>query len=234
MNLVIISTGNYSDINNRDFKRSDQKIMIEGEYLIERIIKIGRNNGIKKVFCLINSHEVELKNYLSIKNFGIPVKLFVEDKENSLHSLFVAAPFLMKEPFFLVTMDLFFLENEFSEFITYSLLQEYIDGVLAVTKFNHEKENPICVAMNDEEVILKFSDSKDGYSWAVGGIYYFSPNVFDEMEYVLQAGISSLSKALQLLIVKGYILKGFSFSKIINLGNVTDIVKVKEIIRGNE
>lgn len=233
MNLVIISTGSNTSINNRNLKNSNNTITIEGEYLIERIIKIGRNNGITKIFCLINSHEVELKNYLSTNNFGIQVKLFVQDTENSLHSLFVIAPYLMKEPFFLITTDLFFIENEFSEFITYSLLQEYIDGVLAVTKFNYENENPICVAMNDEEIILKFSDSKDGYSWAVGGIYYFLPNIFDEMEYVLQAGISTLSKALQLLIVRGYILKGFSFSKIINVSNITDIVKAKDLINGN-
>jgi NDP-sugar pyrophosphorylase family protein len=230
MNLVIIGTNNTSCINTEGLNGFKPMIKINDEYPIERIIRIGRTNGIKKVFCITNSHDPELKQYLSENNFGVPLKLFVQDTENSLHSLFVLAPFLMKEPFFLITMDTVFIENEFSEFVTYSLMQEDTDGVLAVTK-NGNDEKPLCVAMNDEDIILKFSDSRDGYSWATGGIYYFLPNVFNEMVYSIQSGISSLSKSLQLLIVRGYVLKGFSFSKIINVNHVADITKAKDLIR---
>lgn len=233
MNLLIISENNKSNINKEELKSLDPGIKINGEYLIERIIRIGRNNGIEKVFCLLNSNELELKHHLLTNNFRVPVKVIVQDTESSLHSLFVMAPFLMKEPFFLVTKDLIFSENEFSEFITYSLLQEDTDGVLAVTRYLNEKES-LYVAMNDEDIILKFSDSKDGYSWANGSIYYFLPAVFNEMEYAIQGGISNLKKALQLLISKKYILKGFSFSKIIKVENLTDIVKAEDLISTNK
>ena len=228
MNLAIIGADKSSGIK-EELKSTKHMMKINGEYLVERIIRIGQTNRINKIFCIINTHEPELKNYLSKNKFGIPVKLFVQDTENSLHSLFVMAPFLMKEPFFLVTIDMVFNENEFSEFIAYSLLQEDADGVLAVSKYIEDKE-PICVAMNEEDIILKFSDSRDGYSWAAGGIYYFLPNVFNEMEYALQAGISNLSKILQILIVKKYILKGFSFSKIIKVDNSNDIAKAENLI----
>ncbi len=229
MNLAIIGSNNSSGLKTKGLKSSKSMMKIMGEYPVERIIRIGRSNGIKKIFCLIDPHEYEYKHYLSTIDFGIPLKLFIQSTENSLHSLFVLAPFLMKEPFFLVNMDTVFNENEFKEFVTFSLLQEDADGTLAITRY-YDNEKPLCVAMDDKDIIIKFSDSKEGYSWKTGGIYYFLPNVFNEMGYALQAGISNLSKSLQLLITRGYILKGFSFSKIINVEKTADLVKAENLI----
>jgi CRISPR/Cas system-associated protein endoribonuclease Cas2 len=46
--------------------------------------------------------------------------------------------------------------------------------------------------------------------------------------------MSGIEKFLQLLIAGGYILKAFSFSKIIKIENASDIVKAEELIRGIE
>jgi NDP-sugar pyrophosphorylase family protein len=200
---------------------------IKGEYLIERIIRIGRTNGITRVFCILNSHEPELEHYLSTNNSGIPTKLIVPNLRSPMHILFALASVQNKEPFFLVNANSVFLESEFSEFVTYSLLQEDSDGALAVTKHINDQK-PLSVAMTDEDIILKFNDSKDGYNCVNGGIYYFSPSIFDETKYALQAGIVRLEKFLQLLIIKGYILKGFSFSKIIKVENAADIGKAED------
>jgi NDP-sugar pyrophosphorylase family protein len=233
MNIAIIEADNSSCIKREGLKSSKHMMKVKGEYLIERIIRIGSINGVKKVFCVINSHEPELEHYLSTKNFGIPLELIAQDIGNSMHNLFALAPFLSKEPFFLANIDSVFIESEFSEFVTYSLLQEDADGVLAVTRYNDD-EKPLCVAMNDKDLILKFSNSKEGYNWATGGIYYFTHKIFDEIKYPLQAGISTLEKFLQLLILKGYILKGFSFSKIINVEHVADIAEAENLITGNK
>ena len=206
---------------------------IKGEYLVERIIRIGRINGISKVFWVINSHEPELKNYLSRNNFGIPLKLIELDMKDPIHNLVTLASFLTKEPFLLTNSDSVFIESEFSEFVTYSLLQEDADGILAITRYN-DNDKPLCVAMNDEDIILKFSNIKEGYSWATGGIYYFSPEIIKETKYALQTGISGLEKFLQLLIMRGYTLKGFSFSKIIRVENVGDITKAEDLIKRNK
>jgi NDP-sugar pyrophosphorylase family protein len=233
MNIVIIQDDNSSCIKTDGLKSSKHMVKVKGEYLIERIIRIGRNNGVKKVFCVINSHEPELKNHLSTKNFGIPLKIISPGKGSFIHSLFALSPFLINESFFLTNTESVFNESEFSEFVTYSLLQEYADGVLAITRYN-ENEKPLCVAMNDEDIILKFSDSKEGYSWSTGGIYYFSPKIFNEMKYSFQSGESGLGEFLRFLIDRGYILKGFSFSKIINVKYAADITKAENLIKGNK
>jgi len=233
MNLAIIE----KDINSHNetgrLKSSKCMMKINGEYLIERIIRIARVNGITKVICIIKSHEPELKNYLLKNNFGIPTKLITPDPRNYMYYLFALASAQNKEPFFFANTNSTFLENDFSEFVTYSLLQEDADGVIAVTK-NINDEKPLCVAMNDEDIILKFSNSKEGYSWVNGGIYYFTPKIFSEAKYAVEAGLSGIEKFLQLLIVRGNILKGFSFSKIVKIENTADIVKAEDLITGNK
>ena len=88
--------------------------------------------------------------------------------------------------------------------------------------------------MDEQDIIIKFSDSKEGYNWATGGIYFFSPRIFDEVETALEKGILRLRNFLRFLISKGYVLKGFSFSKIIDVDHISDIVKAELFIKGAE
>ena len=233
MNLAIIGAGESSRIKAEGLKGSKHLIKINGESLIERIIRFAKQNGIKKVFCIINEQEPELKEFLLHSNFGIPLQLVVKSTPSSMHSLFALAPFLKKESFCLTTVDSVFTENEYSEFLSYSKFQDDIDGVLAVTRYIDD-EKPLCVAMDEQDIIIKFSDSKEGYNWATGGIYFFSPRIFDEVETALEKGILRLRNFLRLLISKGYVLKGFSFSKIIDVDHISDIVKAELFIKGAE
>ena len=229
MNLAIIGAGESSRLRAEGLKIPKHLIKIKGEHLIERTIRIARKNEIQKVYCIINSHEPELQNYLLTNNFGIPLKLIVQDTQSSMHSLFVLSPYLMNESFCLATTDSVFLENEFADFINYSLLHKNVDGTLAVTKFIDD-EKPLCVDLDEENTILKFSDSKEGYSWATGGIYYFSPKIFDKMCFALKTKVSRLRNFLRLLIKNDYKLKAFPFSKIIDVDHIQDIQRAQEFI----
>jgi len=233
MNLAIIGAGESSRIKAEGLKCPKHLVKINGEYLIERIIRIARTNGANKAYCIINTHEPKLKDYLLTNDFKIPVEITIQDTQSSMHSLFALAPYLMKESFCLATVDSVFLESEFSEFVKYSLLNEDIDGALAVTNYIDD-EKPLCVAMDEEDTILKFSDFKEGYNWVTGGIYYFSPGIFDEMEFAIERNITKLRNFLRLLVNRGYILKGFSFSKIIDIDHLSDIKKAESFIRGIE
>lgn len=233
MNLAIVGAGESSRIKAEGLKGSKHLIKINGESLIERIIRIAKQNGINGVLCIINEQEPELKEFLLHHNFEIPFKLVVKSTASSMHSLFELAPFLKKESFCLATVDSVFTENEYSEFLSYSKYQDDIDGVLAVTRYIDD-EKPLCVSMDEQDTILKFSDSKEGYNWATGGIYFFSPRIFNEIDYALESGIIRLRNFLRLLVKKGYVLKGFSFSKIIDVDHISDIAKAESFINGNE
>ncbi len=230
MNLAIIGAGESSRIKAKGWKRSKHMVTLNGECIMGRTIRIARAIGTRKVYCIINSHEPELKNYLLTTNFGLLLELTIQDTPSSMHSLFALAPYLMKESFCLVTVNSVFPEREFSEFINYSLLNNEIDGTLAITRYIDD-EKPLCVAMNEEDIIMKFSDSKDGYNWATGGVYFLSPRIFDVMEYALEIGIYGLRNFLRLLVAKDYILKGYSFSKIVDVDHVSDIRIAEQLIR---
>jgi NDP-sugar pyrophosphorylase family protein len=233
MNLAIIGAGESSRLKAEGLRNSKHLIKINGEYLIERIIRIAKKNGTKNVFCIINSHEPELKEYLLKTNFGIPLKLVIKDTVSSMHSLFALAPYLTNEPFCLATTDAVFLEKDFSEFIDYSILQKQTDGILAITKYIDD-EKPLCVLINESNTILEFSDSRDGYNWATGGIYYFSPKIFNEIESALETGILRLRNFFRHLLNKGYSLRGFSFPKIIDVDHVSDIKKAEKFLMTEE
>lgn len=229
MNLAIIGAGKSSRLKAEGLKVSKHLIELNGEHLIERIIRIGRENGLKKVFCIINSHEPEVKEYLLTNDFRIPLKLIVQDTESSMHSLFALSPHLTNEPFCLATTDSVFLENEFADFINYCISNQEADGTLAVTQFIDD-EKPLCVDLDNRNNITKFSDLKDGYRWATGGIYYFSPRIFEEIPLALATRVTRLRNFLRLLIENDYKLKAFQFSKIIDVDHVSDIKIAKEFL----
>jgi NDP-sugar pyrophosphorylase family protein len=229
MNLAIIGAGESSRLKAEGLKSSKHLIKINGEYLIERIIRIAKKNGIEKVYCIINSHEPELKGYLLNTNFGIPLKLVIKDTVSSMHSLFALASYLTDESFCLATTDSVFLEKDFSEFINYCISQTDTDGILAITQFIDD-EKPLCVLMNENNTILEFSDSKKGYNWATGGIYYFTPKIFNEIESALETKIFRLRNFFRHLLNRGYLLRGFSFPKIIDVDHISDIKKAEEFL----
>ena len=233
MNLVLIESETNSLTPTKGLQSSKGMIKVKDEYLIERIIRIGLINGIKRVFCIINFPEPELEHYISSKNFRIPIKFIAPHHESYMHILFALSSVYNKEPFLLANINSFFLESEFSEFVTYSSMQDHADGTIAVTRHIND-EKPLGVAMNDEDIILKFNDSKDGYSWFNGGICYFSPQILYETKNAFLDSVSKIEQFLQLLIASGYILKGFSFAKIIKIENAADIINADDLIKLNE
>ncbi len=145
-----------------------------------------------------------------------------------MHTLFALAPKLSDGPFCLATVDSVFLENEFREFIHFAKSDKLAHGILAVTDFIHD-EKPLRVRLDSDLRILGFCDSH--LKWATGGIYYFSPKIFDEIPLALEMGIQRLRNFLKLLISREYILKAFPFSKIIDIDHKSDIDEAEEFIR---
>ena len=229
MNLAIIAAGESSRLKAEGLKTSKSMIRVNGECLIERIIRIARHHGANRTVCIINRREPELREFLASADFGMPLKLLVKDTTSSMHSLFALAPFLTEAPFCLAATDSVFRETEFAGFISFSLRQKNLDGVLAVTSFIDD-EKPLCVSLDDEKRILAFSDSPEGAGWATGGIYYLSPRIFDLMEKARQKGISRLRNYFKVLVSEGYVFKGFAFSKIIDLDRPSDIREAERFL----
>jgi NDP-sugar pyrophosphorylase family protein len=230
MNYAIIAAGESTRIKTEGLNTPKHLIKLGSEYLIERIIRIASENGANIISCIINENEPELKEYLHNNKFSVPVKCIVKNTRSSMHSLFELSPYNSEEPFVLLTTDSVFDEKEFASFINYSTEQKEVEGILAVTNYIDD-EKPLCVRINEKGLIKEFGDSKEGYIWATGGLYYLNPSIFNEMQYALATGINHLRNYFRLLINKNYRLRTYHFSKIIDVDHVTDIKKAEDFIK---
>jgi hypothetical protein len=211
MNLIVFS----NNITIPDKNIEEFILEIEIEHLFSRIIRIAKENNIKSVYCIIDRSETLLNKYISEQHdLGIVVNVIIKTKQSMLHELFSLSPDLKSSPFCMVSFNSLFSADDFSKFINYSLFKDDIEGIISLTHLKDEKA-PLCVALNEEDRIIKFSNTTEGYNWIIKDICFFYPHFFDEMQYALQTGISGLQNYLQLLISKGYQLNGFIFSSIL-------------------
>lgn len=182
------------------------------EPLVAKLIRCCSQYGITNVYCTLNDREEELYKYLSTENFQIPVQCTLRAANGPLKGLLTFEPALRKAPFMLATVTTDIEEEGLVKFIISAAQYDDVDGILALTRSTHI-EHPLCVAMNDTDTILKFSDSKDGYNWAVNGPSFFSPEIFNEMHEAVEMGMETLGDFFRLLCTRGYVLKGMPYGE---------------------
>jgi NDP-sugar pyrophosphorylase family protein len=227
----IIAAGEGSRLRSEGITVPKALVQIDGVPLIERLLKIFVRNGISEVVCIVNEHSLDVKRFLEEKSFGVPVQVIVQTTPSSMHSLFALAPYLMDGQFLLSTVDPVFDETEFANFIRNGSHQQSLDGMLAITNYIDD-ESPLYVHLDIENRILMFSKSEPT-PWVTGGMYIFSPRIFNEIDTALNAGFERLRNFLGHLIVCKYSLKGFPFSKIIDVDHVHDIRVAEEMLRAH-
>jgi len=229
MTFAIIAAGEGSRLRAEGVTVSKPLVRLQGVPMIERIIGIAVRTGAERFCCIINEESNDLREYFSSHEFDIPVKIIVKSTPSSMHSLFALAPLLKDGPFCLTTVDAVFIEDEFKRYLAKASQIQGVDGLLAVTRFVDD-EKPLFVEMNNQNRILKFSDQRDELEWVTGGIYYFSPRVFDVMDGALGRRMNRLRNLLRYLLECGYALEGFPFSKIVDVDHVGDIAVAEKFL----
>lgn len=232
MVLGIIAAGESSRMRAEGIPIPKPLVAIGGIPIIERIIGSASRKGISTVCCIVNEQSLELKDHLQSMKLGVEIEVLVRSTPSSMHSLFALEPMLRKESFFLSTADTVFQEEEFGRFVSYVEHQKNLDGVLAVTQFVDD-EKPLCVTMDQDRQILAFNDETSPGAWATGGIYYFTPRVFDEMHTAEERRIVRLRNFLRLLLERGYVFEGYPFSKIIDVDHLHDVTMAEEFVRAD-
>lgn len=229
MKLAIIGAGEGSRLKEEGITIPKPLIKICGVPLLERIIRIAAANGLSSAHLIINEAFGEVKQYLDSIDFGIPIDCRLLSTPSSMHTLFALAPQIADEPFCLTTVDTVFREDEFRNFISYIKSEKTADGVLAITDFIDD-EKPLCVALDKDYRICAFADARGDLTYATGGIYYFRPGIFREIPAALDKNISRLRNFLRHLVEKGYLLKAFPFSKIIDVDHLSDIQAAEQFL----
>lgn len=198
--------------------------------MINRLLDIAVRNGATRIAMIISDEAADVRAHLDGLNLPIPLDLLVKSTPSSMHSLFALSPVLRTDQFCLMTTDSVFREAEFREFLAFCRQSAGADGILALTSFIDD-ERPLCVQMDEHRRILSFSDFKGELQWATGGIYSFSPRVFDSMDEAVACGVTRLRNFLRFLLERQYRLSGFPFSKIVDVDHVSDIEAAEEFLR---
>lgn len=231
MKAGIIAAGEGSRLRSEGIAVPKPLVEVSGVPLIERLITTFIRNGISEVVCIINDYSLEVKRFVEEKKFDVPIRFVVQTTPSSMHSLFALAPYLREEQFLLSTVDPIFDERELASFLRHAHTRRFVDGILAVTSYIDD-ETPLYVQMNHLHRIEKFSKLEKTV-WVTGGIYIFSPRIFNEIDNVLHSGIERLRNFLGHLIQQGYTLEGFPFSKIVDVDHIHDISVAEELLRAH-
>ncbi|MCH8325848.1 MAG: NTP transferase domain-containing protein [Bacteroidetes bacterium] len=229
MNFGIIAAGEGSRLKKENAGISKPLLKVNGIPLIERLFTIAENNGAESINCIVNEESEDVHEYIKNRNFKVPFNFIIKSTPSSLHSFFALAPLLKGKPFCVTTVDSIFNEDEFKMFLNNSKNINNFDGVLAVTDFIDD-EKPLCVEVNYNMKIISFHDEAANHKYATGGIYYFKSDIFPMMEKVLNNNVMRLRNFLKQLLIKGYQLKAYPFSKMIDVDHLKDLAAAEEFL----
>ena len=160
MNYAIIAAGEGSRLRKEGFQSVKPLVQIKGEYLIERLIRIFKDNGAESISIIINEESSELKSYLDSKDWGVKINLIVKSTPSSLHSFWNIIQNTGITECCLTTVDTIFNERDFKEYISAFQTDQTVDALMGVTEYIDD-EKPLYVQTDENNNILAFCDTKD-------------------------------------------------------------------------
>jgi NDP-sugar pyrophosphorylase family protein len=231
MDYAIIAAGEGSRLAKGGFPLPKPMVTLNGEMLIDRLITIFTQNEQAVVRIIINEQSPKLEEHLSDRKFSPALKIVKKSTPSSLHSfyeLLQAAPEL--EAICLTTTDTVFKEEEFAQFIQAFEADKELDGLMAVTSFIDD-ESPLFVSVDAENNITAFTDQNTtNTTFVSGGIYCLRRKALDTALQSVEQGVSRMRNFQRQLLNNNLKIKAFSFSKIVDIDHVRDILTAEQFL----
>ena len=196
-------------------------VPVGGVPIIERLLRSLLRCGIDAVEIIVNEESPAVREYVEGLGLGAPIGFTVRTTPSSMHSFFELAPRLGDGRFLLTTVDSVFDEADLRRLLAVASNDARADGHLAVTDFVDD-ENPLYVDAGPDGRIRSFSKT-DRSRWITGGLYALSARVFEEIGPARELGITRLRNFLAHLVARGYDLRIFPFSAIVDVDRPDDI-----------
>lgn len=231
MKFAIIAAGEGSRLQQEGVALPKPLVNIHGEAMIDRLLRIFRENGAKEIVLIVNTlNPMTEQHILRLKEEGkaSDVKMVVKSTPSSMHSFAELAPYLSDDMFCLTTVDTIFREAEFKSYISNFKQSEY-DGCMAVTDYIDD-EKPLYVATDSDLNIVGFHDQNEGDKYISGGIYCLHPNALKTLDRCMKEGQSRMRNFQRALVADGLKLKACPFSKILDVDHAEDIAKAEAFL----
>lgn len=243
MKFAILAAGEGSRLALEGVELPKPLVKINGEAMIDRLIRIFKDNGAEEIVIITNNLTPLTQNHLrDLQTKDESIKLIVKTTPSSMHSFYELKPLIGNGKFCLTTVDTIFREKEFGEYIDAFKAYEG-DGMMAVTDYIDD-EKPLYISTDAEMNITGFHDSlenfaasepgKDGKSvckYISGGIYCLNEKAFTTLDKCINSGMSRMRNFQRQLVFDGLKLKAYQLSKILDVDHASDIEKAESFLK---
>ena len=237
MRYAIIAAGEGSRLKEEGISTPKPLVMVNGERLIDRLIRIFMERQASEIVVICNDLYPEVAEHLrELQEEGVPLKYVVKTTESSMHSLHEIAPMLSGEDFILTTVDTYFDEMEFKNFVQ-AFQETDADGLMGVTDFcDDEKplyvETKATVDETDLRTITAFLDKTDNITYVSAGIYGLRDNSLGTLEKCISEGQSRMRNFQRALLTDGLKLLAYPIGKVLDIDHKEDIDLVQKKVLG--
>ena len=231
MKFAIIAAGKGSRLREEGINLPKPLVELNGEKLIDRLIRIFIHNGATEIIVICNDLYPEVNSHLaSLEQQGLPLRHIVKTTESSMHSLHEMAPLLQDDKFILTTVDTVFSERMFSQFVQ-AFCNSDADGIMAVTDYCDD-EKPLYVLTNADKtqlpVIKGFHDEEPKHddcetTYISAGIYGLSSPALTILGDCISKGMSRMRNFQRALIANGQQLRAFPLGTVMDIDHRSDL-----------
>ncbi len=246
MKFAILAAGEGSRLAHEGIEQPKPLVKINGEAMIDRLIRIFMENDAEEIFVITNNLTKLVQEHLDeLISSKIPLKVFVKTTPSSMHSFYELKKHIGNGRFCLTTVDTIFHEHEFASYISEFNASHY-DGMMAATDYIDD-EKPLYISTDADHIITGFHDSIDLYKQSAagrsgtsecryisGGIYCLDSNSFPTLDKCINSGMSRMRNFQRQLVSDGLRLKAYCFSKIIDVDHADDIKKAEELLNSTK
>lgn len=234
MNYGIIAAGEGSRLAQEGINLPKPLVRLNGEPMIERLLRIFLENDAESVSVIVNERMTEVSERLREiqKEFPVELNLIVKSTPSSMHSFYELSKVLSgKGRFIVTTVDTIFQEKPFGEYASaYSRADESIDGMMAMTDYIDD-EKPLYIRTDSQLDIEGFyNEPFPGVRYISGGIYGLSEKGFGILQECIDKGVSRMRNYQRALVESGLKLKGFPLGKIIDVDHASDIAVAENFL----
>ena len=235
MKFAIISAGEGSRLAQEGVQLPKPLVQLNGEAMVDRLVRIFAQNGAEKVVIIINN-EVPLTKEHMLKlqqNSEVSIELIIKTTPSSMHSFYELSRYLNDDKFCLTTVDTIFREDDFAKYIE-AFKQSDMDGMMAVTDFVDD-EKPLYISTDAQLNITGFHDAATPEcKFISGGIYCLTPKSITTLEHCMANGLSRMRNFQRQLVADGLHLEAYPFSKILDVDHADDIEKAEAFLNDNK
>lgn len=235
MRYAILAAGEGSRLTEEGIAAPKPLVEINGEKLIDRLLRIFISNGATEVDVIINHLHPQTEAWLKQRvSEGMPLKYVIKTTPSSMHSMYELSAMLDgDEPFVLTTVDTVFREKEFTDYVkAWERLAAdgCVDGLMGVTDYIDD-EKPLYVAVDDTLGIRAFLDRDEQPHYVSGGIYGLKPSALRTLRTCIEKGESRMRNFQRALLSDGLRLQAWPFTKVLDVDHASDIAKAEAFLK---